>query len=315
MGSEQQKAASYYLCGEENGLSFHSFPVISEMSTCSADSAVTDSAASATAMALGVKVNNGVISRAIPGDGSDLQTILELYKSEGKSTGIVTTTVVTHATPAAFTAHADSRNDFDTIAADLFTVTKPNVIFGGGGSAYGIDTVVVEAEGYAVAGTADELALLDGVLAAGLFGEDHLPYEYDGLGEHPHLSEMAVKAVELLENDPEGFFLLIEGGRIDHACHANDIERTVFETLEFSETVQDMVDWMEGREDILLIVTADHETGGLTVTQSNGAGVMPDVTWSTTGHTGVGVPVYAMGLGSEMFFRSMIIVRFFGNKG
>lgn len=136
---------------------------------------------------------------------------------------------------------------------------------------------------------------------AGVFGDDHMPYEWDGLGGAPHLSEMALYAAEALDQDPDGFFLLVEGGRIDHACHANDIERAVFETLEFEHTVQQLLLWAEGRDDVLIIVTGDHETGGLTVTSNNGAQNMPGVSWSTDSHTGVDVSYFVWGDKSPLF--------------
>ena len=92
-----------------------------------------------------------------------------------------------------------------------------------------------------------------------------LPYEVDGLGDLPHLSEMTETALDMLEDDLDGFFLMIEGGRIDHACHAHHLERSIFETIEFSNTVQAVIDWAAGRNDTLILVTADHETGGLAV--------------------------------------------------
>ncbi len=94
---------------------------------------------------------------------------------------------------------------------------------------------------------------------------------------------------------------MIEGGRIDHACHVNDLERAVFEVVEFSRTVQTVLDWMDGRTDVILIVTSDHETGGLSVLGNNGSGTMPDVSWSTTSHTGVDIPFYVDGYGRELF--------------
>jgi alkaline phosphatase len=108
-------------------------------------------------MAAGVKVNNEVISRRLPGNGEDLETILEYAKARGKSTGIVTTTAVTHATPAAFTAHNESRNNYAEIAWDLFTVTKPDVVLGGGGSVYGVDLALVSASGYNLVTTGIDL--------------------------------------------------------------------------------------------------------------------------------------------------------------
>jgi hypothetical protein len=135
---------------------------------------------------------------------------------------------------------------------------------------------------------------------SGQFGNTHLPYEYDGLGSLPHLSEMTSKALEILDNDPDGFFLMVEGGRIDHAGHANDIVRNVFETVEFSNAVEKAIDWAQKRADTLILVTADHETGGLAVLQNNGQGNFPDISWSTTEHTEQNVPVYAWGENAEL---------------
>ncbi|MHC4361460.1 MAG: alkaline phosphatase, partial [Planctomycetota bacterium] len=133
------------------------------------------------------------------------------------------------------------------------------------------------------------------IMASGQFGDGYLPYEYDGLGSLPHLSEMTAVALDILDNDPDGFFLMVEGGRIDHAGHSRNIRRNIHETIEFGNAVQQVIDWATGRADTLIIVTADHETGGLTVTKNNGAGNYPSVTWSTGSHTAADVPVYAWG--------------------
>ena len=122
----------------------------------------------------------------------------------------------------------------------------------------------------------------------------------------PHLSEMTSAAIRALDNDPNGFFLMVEGGRIDKAAHINIIERNVFETLEFDRAFRVVMNWAKDREDTLIIVTADHECGGLKVLRNRGRGSMPDVLWSsrydsTKDHTGVNVPVYAVGEGAENF--------------
>jgi alkaline phosphatase len=137
---------------------------------------------------------------------------------------------------------------------------------------------------------------------SGQFGSTHLPYEADGdmLGL-PHLSDMTTTALDILDNDSDGFFLMIEGGKIDHASHDNQLARMIGETEEFSNTVAGVLAWAAGRDDTLVVVTADHETGGLTVLGDNGAGMLPTVSWSTTGHTGVNVPVYAWGVGADRF--------------
>ncbi len=254
-------------------------------------------------MATGVKVNNGVISQAYPGDGSDLPTLLEYYQAAGKSTGLVTTTYMTHATPAAFGAHEPSRNNTTQIAGDYLTGSMPNVLFGGG--ANGMTVAGAESAGYTVVTDAAGLAAVDtGAVdyISGQFGSTHLPYEADGdMQGLPHLSDMTTAALDILDNDSDGFFLMIEGGKIDHAAHNNQLERMIGETEEFSNTVAGVLAWAAGRDDTLVVVTADHETGGLTVLGPSDPGILPSVSWSTTGHTGADVPVYAWGVGADRF--------------
>ena len=298
MGPEQVKAARYYA---GTNLFFETFPYQSTMTTGSADGSITDSAAAATAMASGQKVNNGVISLSLPGDGSELQTLLEYFTTKDKSVGLVTTTYVTHATPAAFGAHTTSRNNTSEITTDYLTQTRPQVLFGGGGN--GMSPSAAADAGYTVVTTRDELFSLNtstSSLVSGQFGLTHLPYEVDGLGDLPRLPEMTSVALDILEEDPDGFFLMVEGGRIDHAGHNNNLSRNIGETLAFGETVELIRNWAGNRSDTLIIVTADHETGGLDVLTDNGPGVNPTVTWSTTGHTSTPVPVYAWGLNADL---------------
>ncbi len=301
MSFEQVKAGGMYANGQAGTLSFELLPYYGELTTYAANAAVTDSAAAGTALATGVKVNNGVISLAYPGDGSELETLLEYFKAQGSSTGLVTTTYMTHATPASFGAHETNRNNNAQIADDYRLQTQPNVLFGGG--ANGMTVGEFENAGYIVVTDYAGMQALDTetvTMVCGQFGSSHLPYEYDGLGSLPHLSEMTATALSILDNDPDGFFLMVEGGRIDHAGHVDDIRRNTLETVEFSNTVQVAIDWAAGRTDTLILVTADHETGGLTVLNNNGAGEFPTAKWSTTGHTAVNVPVYAWGVNAEM---------------
>jgi alkaline phosphatase len=301
MGPEQVKAGGMYANGEAGTLSFESFPYQGELTTYSADNAVTDSAAAATALATSFKVNNGVISMAYPGDGSELQTLLEMSKlSLYKRVGLVTTVYMAHATPAAFGAHEPSRNNYSQIADDYLTQTRPNILFGGssymGGAAGAGYTVVTDLASMFALNTDTE------TMVSGQFGSGYMPYEYDGMGSLPHLSQMAVTATDILDNDPDGFFIMVEGGLIDQACHSNDIRRAVHEVVEFSNAVQTAIDWVNttGQTDVLILVAADHETGGLTVLENNGAGQYPTVSWTTTGHTATNVPVYAWGVNAEM---------------
>ncbi|MHC4083807.1 MAG: alkaline phosphatase [Planctomycetota bacterium] len=310
MGPEQVKAGGIYVNGAEGTLSFELFPYSGELTTYSANASVTDSAAASTALATGIKVNNGVISMAYPGDHSELETLLEYSKLLDKGTGLVTTTYMAHATPAGFGAHESDRNNYSQIANDYLTQTRPNVLFGGnsymGGAAASGYTVVTDYAGMSTLDTENV------TMVSGQFGSGYMPYEFDGLGSLPHLSEMTMTALAILDNDPDGFFLMVEGGRIDHASHDNDIERTVHETIEFANAVQEAIDWAAGRTDTLIIVCADHETGGLTVTGNHGAGNYPSVSWSSTGHTAANVPVYAWGENAELISGEMDNTEMFG---
>ncbi len=304
MGPEEIKAAAMYESGADGWLSFAKLSYRGEMTTHAADNPVTDSAASATAMATGKKVNNGVISMAIPGDKSELKTILEIAKSQGKATGLVTTTHLTHATPACFAAHEPSRNHYDEIAQDFMLQTRPDCLLGGGGK--GLSVSMAEMAGYTVLTDTNQLQQLDtentGRLAF-LYDDGHLPYIADEKEGRPSLMLMTKKALNMLDNDPEGFFLMVEAGRIDHAGHANNIEKNILETLELSDTVDVALKWANGRDDTLIIVTADHETGGLKIKENKGAGNIPKVAWSSGGHTATPVPVFATGPNASMIPR------------
>lgn len=300
MGFEAVKAAGYYAHGETGTLSFEAFPHHAEMATYAANSPMTDSAAAATAMATGHKVNNGVISMEFPGNGAPLKTLLEISKAQDRWTGLVSTTYITHATPAAFAAHNPERNNLSDIAHDYLHLTRPNVLFGGGGN--GLTEKDAEAAGYTVVTDREGLLNLNTDTenrVSGQFGDTNIPYMFDGPNDLPHLSEMVTVALDILSNAREGFFLLVEGGRIDHAGHSNDIERNILETIEFSKTVQTIVDRVSGRDDTLILVTADHETGGLKVHKNNGEGHVPEISWSTGGHTVSNVPLYGWGRNAE----------------
>jgi alkaline phosphatase len=305
-----------------------------------AKSKITDSAAAATAMAAGQKVYNGVLSVALPGDGLPLGTVLEQAAAQGKGTGLVTTSYLTDATPAAFASHARLRSLQKEIAAGMLR-TRPNVLLGGGpkpasppsvkgaGAQAATDKEVLIEVKPAVSTpkvpimTADEgkaagfqvvtdRAGLDAVQAAagghvlGLFGLGPMCYEQlylakkkDDYDRLPHLSEMAASALRLLSAEPKGFFLMIEGGCIDKACHVNKLAEAVQETIEFDKTVRLVAEWAAKRTDTLLLVTADHETGGLKVIAANGQGQLPDVKWAGKVHTGANVRLFAQGPGSD----------------
>ena len=299
MGYEQIRAANLFL---GRSFSFQEFPFQADMTTNSADNRITDSAAAATSFATGRKVNRRVLSVAVPGDGSPLETILETFQANGKRTGLVSTRWMTDATPAAFAAHVDWRLNFARIASDIFQETRPNVLFGG--AVHGVEDAATLAtdSGYTLVSNQAELFALDSStveFVSGQFGEDHLPYEFDGLGDLPHLSEMAAVALDIVSRDEEGFFLMIEGGRIDEAAHDWDLERMIHEIAEFDNAVQLVTSFAVGRDDTLVLVIPDHETGGLRILEDNGVGNLPTVSWRSNDHTEVNVPAYAMGFGAE----------------
>lgn len=315
MGFEHVKAGGMYAHGAAGTLSFEALPYTGQITTNNAFGYVTDSAAAGSAMATGFKTDSGVISQAYPARpgypiGSNLPTILELLAGQGKSTGLVTTSYITDATPAAFAAHTNSRADTSTIANWYLNLNRPNVLLGGG---TGLSVATAQAAGYAVVQTTAALEAVDLNSTTYLSGQfsGTMPYEADGLGAYPHLSQMTSTALDMLDNDPDGFFLMVEGGIIDHAAHSHDLWRMVPEVVEFSNAVQRVLDWALGRTDTLVIVTADHETGGLTVVANRGQGVLPTVTWSTTDHTSANVPVYAWGVNGNLFHGTMPNTSFF----
>lgn len=304
MGPQQIEAARLYDVGPDAQLEMQKLPVQGWVRTDPVGGGPTDSAAAATAMATGQKVVNDVVSRAIPGDGSDLKTILELASEAGWSTGLVSTSYITHATPAAFGAHAFDRGHLEVIADYYLNHTRPNVLMGGGHDS--ILDLWNEQSGYTLVRDRDEMlasaATADRVLGA--FGDGHMPYLYDGLGNLPRQREVALTAIANLERNPKGFFLMIEGGLIDRGGHINENDPTktgkvVEEVVEFDRTIKAVLDWAQDRTDTMVLVTADHETGDLTVQADNGIGVLPTVHWGGHEHTGINVPVFAWGAGVE----------------
>jgi len=301
MGPEQVVAGSYYL---GRSASFTEFGVPATVTTHSADNPITDSAAAATAIATGHKVGNGVLSMDVSGAGAPFETILEKAKRAGMLTGLVTTTYLTHATPAAFAAHQPSRTLYDAIADDYLLRSRPNIMLGGG--ANGLDDAEALAAGYTVVKNKIELMAVSTSAApmiAGLFGTGFLPYEIerDPASPYPDLAEMTTQALRMLEDSSTGFFLMVESGLIDQAAHVNNATRMVGEVAALDRAVSVALDWAEGKDDVLIIVTADHETGGITSVTSSVAGSVPAITWSTTGHTARAVDLYAWGTGSTRF--------------
>lgn len=304
MGKEHIKATSIYKTGLPGQLFFESFPIIRSITTHSANSEITDTGAAATAMGTGKKVNNRVISKNLPGDGSNLDTILEFYRDVSFKTGIITTVSITKATTAAFAAHQDSISMVEEIALEYFTQTRPNFLLGGGG--YGVSEALALDNNYLFLKNRDQMDNLQWNIKSdyisGQFGEKSLPSEYNGdYSELPHLTEMVSFILTGYDESIDGLFLLVEGARIDDFSHDNFIVYTIPEILEFEQSVKLVYDWAADRNDTLIIVTSDHETGGLKVEENLGKNMYPYVTWSTEGHTSSEVNAYFYGLYSELF--------------
>ena len=262
-----------------------------------ADGLVVDSACSATQLATGRPALSEVIG--LDDHGERVQTILERAEAAGLATGLVSDTRLTHATPASFAAHEPHRSLENEIAADMLS-SGADVLLGGGARHFAAQDVTpgrsaelgapfplqsrraderdlleqARSDGYALAFTAEQLrqAQVTGGKVLGLFANSSMQ---DAITEArtreaaavdparaPTLREMSLAALDLLDADEDGFFLMIEGGQIDWAGHANDAGWMLHEMRRFEATVAAVLEWMEGRDDTLLVVTADHETGG-----------------------------------------------------
>lgn len=241
--------------------------------THSLTSVVTDSAAATTAWATGRKVVNGALSQ-YP-DGTPLTTILELAKQRGLATGLVTSTRITHATPAGWATHVGFRNEETDIALQYLDGLRPNVLLGGGAGPFEPaarkDRRDLHAEfaaaGYDVLRTADDLARSNGSRLLGTFtpGMQHLPYEVDRRFQGhpaPSLAALTRKALDVLGDAETGFVLQVEAGRIDHANHSNDPGAMIWDWIAAEEALQVVVDFVDGRDDTILIAVPDHDTGG-----------------------------------------------------
>ena len=278
------------------------------ISTYSANNRVTDSAAAGTALATGSKTNNGTLG--LDAEGNRLESMIARATEQGRPTGLVVTCYLQHATPGAFYAHVPSRGDLEEITRDMLA-SRVDVLLGGGRkwlseecAESGSYLDAFARRGYRVAATLDEAeADAEGRLI-GVLAEEHLP-QAPARGDY--LPRAAAAAMRLLAADAErrgeGFLLMIEGSQIDMAAHANDTEWLLAEMRDFERTVAEAMDFADAHPGTLVVVTADHETGGLTMpsgdkdfTRSE-SGI--DYRYGTGSHTGTLLPVYLYGAGAD----------------
>jgi len=276
--------------------------IVGLQKTPSSDNYITDSAAAGTAMASGVKTNNGVIG--MDPKGSRVKSILEIAEDNGLSTGLVSTSSITHATPAAFIAHQASRGSYEDIALD-FLKTDIDVFIGGGIDHFSkrkdklnlLDSLKLR--GYEVDTTLNDILKSSASKLAGLNVPGHNPFRLNGRGDM--LTQSSQKAIEILNRNPKGFFLMIEGSQIDWAAHGNFADTLIDETLDFDKAVGKVLDFAKKDGQTLVIITGDHETGGVTIVGGNLKDRKSLLNFSTDDHTAVMVPVFAFGPGSEKF--------------
>ena len=265
---------------------------VGAIKTYVADSVVADSAPAASAFATGVRTSTNFISvgphaetiSGVPRPDAELQykplaTVLEGARLMGKATGIVASSRVTHATPAAYIAHVHDRDMEDDIMEQAVHQDIDVVLGGGkrhlmpkeakGRRADGEDlTVELKSRGYQVAETRDEMMKLKGGKAFGMFASSHMDAEIDRPKNHPEqptLQEMTRKAIEILSKDPQGFFLMVEGSQIDWACHANDPAHLLSDMLAYDKAVKAAIDFAKKDGKTLVLAFSDHNTGGFSI--------------------------------------------------
>jgi len=282
------------------------FPVAAFVATQSASHFVTESAAGGTALSTGYRTDSDFV--AMLPDRTPLRTLLEFAKLHGKAVGVVATSSVTHATPAAFLAHVPSRRMQYDIAVQIAESGAEVVIGGGtkwflpkaagGGRDDGRNLLAeMEQSAYTVARGRDYKH--EGAeKLIWLLAEDAMP----AAGKRkPPMSRMVEVALDVLSRNPNGYVLMVEGSRIDWAAHDNDFRTLKAELLDFHSGIRAALDYTRGDDATAIVVTSDHETGGLALQGRKPDGSDMYAEWTTKAHSGAHVPLLAKGPGSERF--------------
>jgi alkaline phosphatase len=300
-GIAQLYSGQLHEVGSDGYLHAQRLPITGIVKTYSEDNLITDSASGTTAYSCGIKTDNGVIAQ--DSEGNECVTLMELAQQAGMKTGLVTTSGVTHATPASFATHIDSRNKYSEIAEQMVE-SEVDVILGGG-LEYFIPSdsagsnredqlnllLSLRDQGYSVVLDRQAMVEEDSEQIVGLFSPSGMPSE----NRVPSLAEMTNKAVESLSSNENGFFLMVEGSQIDWGGHANETPYVVREVKDFDDAIGVVLTFAQENLGTLVIITADHETGGMTINGVNRENTIVDIAWTSTGHTGTPIPLMAYG--------------------
>ncbi|MEC0093478.1 alkaline phosphatase [Paenibacillus macquariensis] len=244
---------------------------------------ITDSASAATAMSAGIKTYNAAI--AVDNDHTEVKTVLEQAKEQGKATGLVATSEITHATPAAFGAHDINRKNMDAIADDYYDQMingkhKVDVLLGGGLSNFVRKDrnlpELFKKDGYSYVTDRESLLKDTNNQVLGLFAAGGLDKAIDRDQNTPSLEDMTNAAINRLNKDKDGFFLMIEGSQIDWAGHDNDVVAAMSEMQDFEKAFKAAIDFAKKDENTLVVATADHSTGGMSVAANGKYNFDPD---------------------------------------
>lgn len=308
MGEQHIEAGNIY---RSNKLNMERFAVIGEVMTRSLTPGATDSAAAATAMATGVKTYNGRISYK---DGKNLETVAELAKAAGKKVGMVVTKPVTDATPAAFLSHAKGRDDSESIARQLVDFNA-DILFGLTDDAMDALKAEIPTADRALCTTFDEINASGSEQIYGLLEDGAI----QTAGSDTLSSLTSTALTKLSQNNENGFLLIVEGSKIDTASHDNDMEAMLAELNAFDAAVNTCRNWAQANGETVVMVTADHETGGLEIpkfdnTDANAAKQearealidyeSSDKWFTRTGHTSANVNYFIYATGSEIAQKS-----------
>jgi alkaline phosphatase len=311
-GLSQISSAFYF---KETSPNYARFKNIGLINTSSSKQDITDSAAGATAFASGIKTYNGAIG--VADDSTDVENLVEIISSKNIKSGLISTSSITHATPASFYAHNISRGSAEEIALDL--VQSDVDFFAGGGTSFfnnrsdGKNLLnVLKEKDFSIDTTAlsDLSAIQSFSKVAYLLAENHMPPTLKGRGDY--LSKATELAIQFLSKDEENsnFFMMVEGSQVDWGGHANDGKYLVSELIDFDDAIGKALDFAEKDGNTLVVVTADHETGGFTLASTlkkreDGSEYSDyndlSMTFSTNGHSATLIPVFAFGPGSEEF--------------